>query len=316
MGREAFGIHCLVHKKHRADADGPGGAQGVRLQRVLAAAGVGARRQCERLIEEGRVFVNGQKVTRLPVFVNPAKDRIAVDGRPVARKRSRLVYVMVNKPERVLTAAADEPGIERTTVLDLVDHPAKARLFPVGRLDYQTAGLVLLTNDGELANRLTHPRYEVPKTYSAAVKGILDVGAVMRVQAAVLKELKKGDRFAGRVVPPTVTQRIQIEIAGYEEERTLLRITVRDGQSGNIARMLAAAGVHVRKLERTAIGPLELRAVRRGQWRELERGEIAVLRKAAKKAGQTQRAATKADASDAEEVNEDHAAESAEEVEL
>jgi 23S rRNA pseudouridine2605 synthase len=258
---------------------------GVRLQRVLAAAGVGARRQCERLIEEGRVQVNGRKVTRLPVFIDPRKDRITVDGRPVTRKGTRLVYIMVNKPERVLTAAADEPGIERTTVMDLVDHPAKARLFPVGRLDYQTAGLVLLTNDGALANRLTHPRYEVPKTYSATVKGILDVVAVGRVQTAVQKELRKADRFAGRVVPATASQRIEIEIAGYEEERTLLRMTVRDGQSGNIARMLAAAGVHVRRLERTAIGPLELRAVRRGQWRELEKGEISVLRKAARQAG-------------------------------
>jgi 23S rRNA pseudouridine2605 synthase len=246
---------------------------------------VGARRQCERLIEEGRVFVNGKKVTRLPVFVNPAKDRIAVDGRPVTRKKSRLVYVMVNKPERVLTASSDEPGIERTTVLDLVDHPAKARLFPVGRLDYQTAGLVLLTNDGALTNRLTHPSFEVPKVYNAAVKGILDVGAVARVQTAVLRELKKYDRAAGRLVPATAAQRVEIDIIGYEEERTVLRLTVRDGQSGNIARMLAAAGVHVRKLERTAIGPLELRGVRRGQWRELERGEIAVLRRAARKAG-------------------------------
>ena len=111
----------------------------------------------------------------------------------------------------------------------------------------------------------------------------------MRIED-VLKELKKADRFAGRIVPATAAQRIHIEIAGYEEERTLLRLTVRDGQSGNIARMLAAAGVHVRRLERTAIGPLELRAVRRGQWRELERGEIAVLRKAAKQAGAAQRA--------------------------
>jgi pseudouridine synthase len=249
----------------------------------MAAAGVGARRVCERMIEEGRVRVNGRIVRGLPAFVGD-EDRIEVDGRPLpAKRRVRPIYIMVNKPERVLTVAADEGG--RKTVMDLVDHPSAGRLFPVGRLDFGTPGLVLLTNDGALANRLTHPRYGVPKTYRAVVKGSLDAVGLERAGRALLKELRKADRRDGRVVPTAAaasggTSRLQLAVAGSEEGRPVLRITVRDGRSGNIGAMLAASGIQVKKLERVAIGPLELRGVGRGRWRELERDEVRALKKA------------------------------------
>jgi pseudouridine synthase len=190
---------------------------------------------------------------------------------------------MVNKPERVLTSSADEPGAGRRTVVDLVQHPSAGRLFPVGRLEFATAGLVLLTNDGALANRLTHPRYGVPKVYRALAKGTLDVVAVERARAGLAKELRKSDRREGRVIPAASGEapRVELEITGYEEGRTELRITLRDGRLGNVGAMLSGAGVHVRKLERTGIGPLTLRGVARGGWRELERGEVGALRRAA-----------------------------------
>jgi len=258
------------------------------------------------------VSVNGKVVKGLPAFVDPEKDRIVADGRPVARQRPRPIYIMVNKPARVLTTAADEPGMERTTVLDLVDHPAKPRLFPVGRLDYDTMGLVLLTNDGAMANGLTHPSYGVPKTYRVEVKGVLDVMAAMRVQKALVKELRRADRYVGRVVPGAASKaeahaaggaplepahiaapgglsgaagRVELAIAGYEEDRTVLLITLREGRSGSIGKMLSLAGCPVKKLERTAIGPLQLTAVARGRWRELERPEVHALKAAVRAAG-------------------------------
>lgn len=258
----------------------------------MAAAGVAARRVCEELIETGHVKVNGKTVTRLPVFVDPEVDHIVVDGRPITRQHTRQVYIMFNKPERVLTTAADEPGLGRKTVTDLVLHPSAPRLFPVGRLDYQTKGLVLLTNDGEMANLLTHPRYEVPKTYEAVVKGVLDVMAVQRMQHALVRQLAKSDRREGRLRPAGTHDRVEIAISGYDGDRTTLRITMRDGRGGSMAAMLTAAGATLKSLERTAIGPLELSSLARGHWRELERREIGALRKAARlsRSGSRQRA--------------------------
>jgi pseudouridine synthase len=249
----------------------------------LAAAGVGARRACERMIEEGRVEVNGARVDRLPAFVDPRSDRITVDGRPITRQRQRPVYLMVNKPERMLTTSADEPGFDRATVLDLVDHPAKPRLFPVGRLDWTTTGLVLLTNDGALANRLTHPRYGVSRTYRAVVKGALDAAAVARLQGQIAREIRKSARRAGKVAPGgAALGSVELSVEARDAARTILIIGVKEGRTGSLAKMLAALGVPVRKLERIAIGPLKLTEVARGKWRELERAEVAALKAAAR----------------------------------
>ena len=263
----------MQERSEESDASGK-----VRLQRVLAAAGVAARRAAEEMIEEGRVEVNGRVVTQLPVFVDPAEDRITVDGRPLP-KAQRPIYIMVNKPERMLTVSADEPGMDRATVLDLIDHPARPRLVPIGRLDWNTPGLVLLTNDGNAVNRLTHPRYGVSKLYRAVVRGGIDAAASRDLEQRIQKLIRKDDKLAGRVRPGA--GRVRIEVETSDADRSTILITVQ-GRVGNLASMFAGAGVAVRKLERIAIGPVELRGLARGRWRELEREEIHALRAAVK----------------------------------
>lgn len=266
-----------------------GGVQGqVRLQRLLADAGVASRRACEELIEEGRVAVNGRTVTQLPVFVDPEADRITVDGRPVAKPERRL-YVMLNKPARVLSVAADEPGADRRTVTDLVDHPAAKRLFPVGRLDYDATGLVLLTNDGELANRLTHPRYEIPKVYEVLVRGDITEDALPRITRDIAKAERQAARLEGRVRPASAGAGLELRILRRDAGKTLLEITLRHGRVPQIEQSLLAAGLPPKKVERTGLGPLRLTGLGVGRWRELERSEIHALR-AAVRPGATSRA--------------------------
>ncbi len=251
-------------------------SRGERLQRVLADAGVGSRRACEELIEAGEVEVNGHIVDSLPAWVDPHEDRIVVQGRPVPRPERHL-YVLLNKPARTLSTVSDEPGADRRTVTDLVDHPGASRLFPVGRLDYDTVGLILLTNDGELANRLTHPRYGVPKTYRVVVKGLLGQEAV--------EELERGiylaERKAGQTVGAKKTAHVEISIISQNRENTTLEMTLREGRNRQVRRMLAAVGYPVRKLERIGMGPIRLKGVARGAWRELTRDEVWALKRAA-----------------------------------
>jgi len=251
-------------------------SRGKRLQRVMADAGVGSRRACEAMIEDGLVEVNSMIVTRLPAWVDPEQDHIVVDGKPIS-KPERKLYIMLNKPTNTLSTSKDEPGADRRTVIELVNHPAAARLFPVGRLDYETVGLILLTNDGELSNRLTHPRYGVPKTYRVTVKGELDEEAI--------KELERGiylaQRKAGQTDGATRTASVQIELVARDRERTVVSLTLREGRNRQVRRMLAAVGCPVRKLERTAMGTVKLKGLPRGGWRELTRDEIRDLRRSA-----------------------------------
>lgn len=256
----------------------------------MADAGVAARRVCEELIEQGAVTVNGEIVRELPAFVDPQADRIEVDGRPLP-KPERHIYLMLNKPKRTVTTAADEPGAERRTVLDLVDHPARTRLFPVGRLDYDTMGLLLLTNDGDLANLLTHPRYGVPKAYLATVAGLLtDEDAQTLEEGIYLAE-----RREGRTVGAARTARVHVQIHKRDRDRTILRIELKEGRNRQVRRMLAKVGCPVKKLERIEMGPLKLRGLARGEWRELTSTELRVLRDAVRRAsraeGSTQPAA-------------------------
>lgn len=255
-------------------------ARGERLQRVMADAGVASRRQCEALIEAGEVEINGEIVDTLPIFVDPASDRIVVEGRPLP-KAERNLYVLLNKPARTLSTAADEPGSDRRTVVELVDHPGASRLFPVGRLDYDSVGLLLLTNDGELANRLTHPRYGVPKTYRVVVKGALDEDAVREIEQGIYL----AERKAGQTVGAKRTAKVELTLIRTERDKTTLEITLREGRNRQVRRMLAAVGYPVRSLERVAMGPLALKGVARGTWRELTAQEVRSLRKAAAAAG-------------------------------
>lgn len=268
-------IHSPVPRQHQ-QTDLTDASRGKRLQRVMADAGVGSRRACEALIESGDVTVNGQLVTALPAWVDPEEDRIVVAGKPISQP-DRKLYIMLNKPPRTLSTAKDEPGADRRTVTELVDHPAAPRLFPVGRLDYDTVGLILLTNDGELANRLTHPRYGVPKTYRVLVKGSLDEEAA--------KELERGiylaQRKAGQTVGGSRTSHVEIKLVAREKDKTTVELTLREGRNRQVRRMLAAVGYPVRKLERVAMGPVKLKGLARGQWRELTRDEIRLLKRAA-----------------------------------
>lgn len=251
-------------------------SRGKRLQRVMADAGVGSRRACEAMIEDGEVEVNSKLVTKLPAWVDPEEDHIVVAGRPLP-KADRKLYIMLNKPVNTLSTNKDEPGSHRRTVTELVNHPAAARLFPVGRLDYDTVGLIILTNDGELANKLTHPRYGVPKTYRVTVKGELDEQAI--------KELERGiylaQRKAGQTDGVAKTAHVEIELVARDRDRTVVSLTLREGRNRQVRRMLAAVGYPVRKLERTGMGPVRLKGLPRGGWRELTRDEIRNLRKSA-----------------------------------
>ncbi len=253
-------------------------ARGPRLQRILADAGVAARRVCEQLIEEGRVEVNGSIIDFMPAFADPETDRITVDGRPIKRK-SRKIYVMLNKPTRTVTTNADEPEFDRRTVLQLVDHPAADRLFPVGRLDFDTTGLLLLTNDGDLANKLTHPRFGVTKTYHAVVKGKLTDDDA----AAIAEGIYLAERKAGKTSGASRTARVEVSIFKRDRDRTVLELKLTEGRNRQVRRMLAAVGHPVKKLERIAMGPIRLMGVPRGAWRELSRSEVEALRRAVRR---------------------------------
>lgn len=254
-------------------------SRGPRIQRLLADAGVASRRACEELILEGRVEVNGVPVIDLPLFIDPNQDTVHIDGKPIQLKAERHIYILLNKPPRTLTTVADEPGADRRTVLDLVEHPSRARLFPVGRLDYDTTGLLLLTNDGELANRLTHPRFGVEKTYRAVVKGLIHDEDTQRLERGIYL----AERREGLTVGAARTAHVQIHVVKRDRDRSTLQITLKEGRNRQVRRMLASVGCPVKRLERIAMGPLELKGIARGNWRELTQPEIHGLRRATRK---------------------------------
>ncbi len=247
---------------------------GERLQKVMAAAGVGSRRQCEDLIESGAVSVNGEIVREMPLWVDAATDHIVVNGRPLQRK-TRFIYVMLNKPRHTVSTNDDPEG--RRKPVDLVAHPSGARLFPVGRLDQDTTGLLLLTNDGELANRLTHPSYGVHKTYHATVRGELDEAAVAKLEEGLFLAERRRAGEARKTKPA------QIKLIRRDRGKTLLEVTLREGRNRQVRRMLANVGFPVRRLRRVKIGPLQLKGLAVGEWRDLNAGELRALRRAAGK---------------------------------
>ena len=259
-----------------------GGADLVRLQRFLADAGVASRRHSEQLIEEGRVKVNGKTVLELPVFITPGVDRVQVD-RTTIEGPERHVYVMLNKPGKTLTTVEDEPGAARRTVMDLVEHPSGARLYPVGRLDYETRGLVLLTNDGELANQLTHPRFGVEKTYHAVVKGYLEEEALERLEQGIYL----AERREGRTVGAVRASHVKLAIIKRDRERTVISLTLKEGRNRQVRRMLSAVGCPVKRLERVAMGPVQLKGLASGEWRELSLIEVQQLRRAVDRGGKS-----------------------------
>jgi pseudouridine synthase len=236
------------------------------LQKILSQAGVASRRAAEKLIAEGRVTVNGETVREMGTKADPSADDIRVDGRRIkAAERPR--YILLNKPAGYVTTRSDPQ--RRRTVLDLLGG-VREYVYPVGRLDYDTEGLLLLTNDGELAAALTHPRHGVERTYEARVAGMPD--------QAALQQLRKGIPLDGkRTLPAAVT------LLNKSGREGVLLITIREGRNRQVRRMCEAVGHPVDKLKRVKIGPIADRMLKRGEWRELTREEVGKLRRAARR---------------------------------
>ena len=252
---------AAIGAKDGPSADEPArdGPAGERLQKVLASAGLGSRRTCEQLIEEGRVTVNGT-VAHLGQRADSSSDHIAVDGIPLP-VREGIVYYLLNKPAGVVTSAFDPEG--RPTVIELV--PEVPRVFPVGRLDIMSEGLLVLTNDGDLAYQLTHPSFGVVKEYVVEVEGQLSREAIGRLRRGV--ELDDGP-----------TSRARVTALGPHAAR----IAIHEGRNRQVRRMCEAVGHPVRRLVRTRIGPVSDRALAPGTWRTLTTSEVRSLWEAAK----------------------------------
>ncbi|MGH8963421.1 MAG: pseudouridine synthase [Jatrophihabitantaceae bacterium] len=257
----------MTNSEGEAETEAASESTGIRLQKVLAAAGVGSRRTCEELIAAGRISVDGVPVTEMGRRVDPLRAVIHVDGDRI-NVRSDLVYLALNKPRGVLSAMADDRG--RPTVADLVrDRPE--RLFHVGRLDADSEGLLLLTNDGEFAHRLMHPSFGVAKTYLATVPGPIAKAVTRRVRSGV--ELDDG---------PVLVDAFRV--VQEQGARSIVEVTLHEGRNHIVRRLLAEVGHPVERLVRTAIGSVCLGGQRTGTLRELTRPELAALHRLIDKA--------------------------------
>ena len=238
----------------------------VRIQKVLAAAGVASRRAVEEMVVEGRISVNGETVTKLPCFVTPS-DRIIADGRRIRRRREQSVYVLLNKPRGVVCTSRDEKGRNRPRAIDLVSG-IRERVYCVGRLDEDSTGLIILTNDGDLTNRLTHPSYGVSKTYMVHVDG--------RLETADVEALRKGVHVGARR-----TKGAAVKLMHRGATESVLQLRISEGRNRQVRRMLLELGHKVRRLHRSRIGPLSDRGLKIGKSRRLTGDEVTALRKAA-----------------------------------
>ena len=240
-----------------------------RLQKLMARANVGSRRASESIIAAGRVTVNG-RVAKVGDKADPAVDRILVDGRPLfaapPTPGEPYLYIALNKPRGVLSSLEDEMEEGRTTVRDLIPIAADTHIYPVGRLDKPSEGLVLMTNDGALAHRLTHPRYGHEKVYHVTVEG--------RILDRTLEQWRRGVMLDGRITAPA-----PIEVIERSTEQTRLRIILREGRKRQIRRVAADLGHPVRRLVRERIGPLSLGNLQPGEWRHLTAAEVRELQR-------------------------------------
>ena len=235
-----------------------------RLQKVLALAGVGSRRACETLIENGRVTVNGKKVTEPGVKIDPQTAVITFDGEPVeTAKPPKLVYIMLNKPLGFVSTVSDPRASK--TVMELLEQ-VDERVYPVGRLDADSSGLLLLTNDGEFANRLTHPRFHVPKIYRVRVRGFVDKLAAKKLMEGI-------DLPDGKTAPAGM------KFVEWREDSqsTILDITLFEGRNRQVRRMMEFVGHPVRELHRVAFGELKMKGLLPGTWRKLRPDEVEHL---------------------------------------
>ena len=235
-----------------------------RLQKIMARAGLGSRRENETVIAAGRVKVNG-RLAKLGDKADPAVDQIEVDGHALRLPSEKNIYIMLNKPRGVISSLEDELDQNRETVRDLV--PVSGHIYPVGRLDKQSEGLMLMTNDGKLANRLTHPRYQHEKVYRVDLEG--------RMPDWALDQWRRGVTLDGKITAPA-----PIEVLERHQEKTQLRIILREGRKRQIRRVAARFGHPVRKLVRERIGPITLGDLPLGKWRYLNKEEIKALKTA------------------------------------
>ena len=231
-----------------------------RLQKILAAAGIDSRRKCEELILEGSVEVNDRVVNELPAFADPEKDVIKVNGRKIRTEKK--VYYLLNKPKGVICTNRDPEG--RRKAIDLVD--SDKRIFCVGRLDAETTGIIILTNDSELANKLTHPRYGLAKTYIAGLKG--------EITGQQIEKLKKGIWLAeGR------TGKAAVKVIRRSHKESIIEVSIKQGLNRQVRRTLAAIGLPVKSLKRSKIGKIDDKGLGVGKFRKLTNNEIAYLKK-------------------------------------
>jgi len=237
-----------------------------RLQKILAQAGIASRRKCEELILAGKVEVNGETVTVLGTKADPEQDIITVQGKPIRNEKK--IYIMMNKPKGVITSANDPAG--RKIVTDYVKG-IKERIYPVGRLDYDTEGLLLLTNDGEFANMLTHPKHHVPKTYLATVEGI--------PHGSDLDKLRAGIQLEDGMTSPAEVEYRDIDI---EKNEAVITITIHEGRNRQVRRMFDAISHKVIRLKRVSFGDLQLQNLKRGLFRHLTKDEVEALKNMAK----------------------------------
>lgn len=232
----------------------------MRINKFMAECGVASRRACDEMILEGRVKVNGKKIDTPGLEINEFNDAVTLDGRRIMLV-SKKYYIMLHKPKGYVTTVKDDKG--RKTVMELIK--IRSRLYPVGRLDYDTEGLLLLTNDGQLAYALTHPSHEVPKTYIAKIKG--------KISDTEVRQLRKGVEIDGKMTLPAV-----VKIIETDDEFSRVEVTIKEGRNHQIKKMFEVVGKEVVFLKRTAIGPLKLGGLGRGEYKNLTSKEIEILK--------------------------------------
>ncbi len=231
----------------------------MRLNKFLSNSGIASRRKCDDIIKEGRVFVNGKQVDELGVQVNPKKDKVTIDGKRV-NLPSSFVYIKLNKPKGYACTASDEKG--RKTIYELID--SDERLFSIGRLDYDTEGLIILTNDGEFANKVAHPRYHTEKEYRVTAEG--------EIKESELAVMRKGVVIDGERLPSA-----RVEKLSFENGFTKLSVVIDEGQNRQVRRMFEAIGHQIKLLKRVRIGAVRLGGLSRGQYKDLTEEELNSL---------------------------------------
>ena len=231
----------------------------MRLNKFLSNSGVASRRKCEEIILEGKVFVNGKAVTELGTVINEKKDKVTIEGKPI-KLPSSFVYIKLNKPKGYACTAKDEKG--RKTIYDLVQ--CEERLFSIGRLDFDTEGLIILTNDGDFSNKVAHPRYNMEKEYRVTVEG--------EVKESELAVMRKGVVVDGERMPSA-----RVEWLSYEKGFTKVSVVIDEGQNRQVRRMFEAIGKTIKLLKRVRIGGVKLGGLSRGEYKDLTEEELNLL---------------------------------------